>query len=53
MKKTIIARMAVALGLGLVGLAILDVWDDLKPATKAKFRKVLKEVLIEKGLISK
>ena len=51
MKKQMYERMAIALGLGLVGLALLDVYDDLKPETKAKLRKCLKEVMVEKGLI--
>lgn len=51
MRKYAIRRLAVALGLGLVGLAILDVWDELKPETKKKLKKILAETLAEKGMI--
>ena len=46
-------HIAMAMGLGLVGLAFLDTYATLKPESKAKIRKCLKEVLIEQGLIDK
>jgi hypothetical protein len=51
MKKRGIERLAIAMGLGLVGLALLDVYDEMKPESRAKIRRVFKEVLEEHGLI--